>query len=183
VSENKLRTISLCGLPAHVVTAALLADRYLHEAYVSACKAQDAHCAGDLDAASDLYLQACQHRNRGEAIYARLAGDQFEEMSMTDQPKSKLAQRLADLHRKAVAAPGQRQTTTLAGGLRIDLIAGLDGMTRILLARQGAYPSDAEWRTTLAHFPYQPPAVTPERIEYRGWQSLRAGWPSPEVKE
>lgn len=87
---------------------------------------------------------------------------------------------LAAMLERADRQPGETQKTTLAHGLRVDLNVGIDGRTRILLARVDVYPSETEWNTTLAHLPYDPPLDTmPERFEYKRWRCLRAGWPTP----
>ncbi|RJX17568.1 MAG: hypothetical protein C4575_13065 [Desulforudis sp.] len=97
------------------------------------------------------------------------------------RPKNKLAQILADLHRRAEQNTGVPQRVELTGGLRIDMIVGIDGMSRILLARVGVYPSVNEWTTTLNHLPYDPPLeTTPEQFTHNGWWCLRAAWPTPE---
>jgi len=135
----------------------------------------------------------------GERLFLEIESQDGEEIRFDDEvglpeapagappskasPASKLAQRLAEMHRQALANPGQRQTFTLPGGLRIDLVAGLDGYIRILIARQGVYPSESEWQTVLAHFPYRPPTgVAAERIQHQGWFAMRAGWPSPDAQ-
>lgn len=98
----------------------------------------------------------------------------------SSRPKNKLAQVLASLHQRADQKPGVPQRVELHGGLRIDFIVGLDGNSRILLARKSVYPSDTEWATTLAHFPYDPPLETnPEQFTYKEWWCMRAAWPTP----
>ena len=115
----------------------------------------------------------------------------FEEettMMPPDQPsrarKKKRAGTLAalldEMLREAVRNPSRTQRRELQGGLRIDLNVGIDGETRILLARKESDPSDVEWETVMANFPYEPPVdVDPERFEWKGWRCLRAGWETP----
>ena len=96
--------------------------------------------------------------------------------------KSPLARLLAELVERAEKAPGKVQRIFLPGGLRVDTIVGLDGMSRVMLGRQGVAPSDTEWVTTLNHWPYDPPLETDaERFEHKGWHCMRAGWKTPEV--
>lgn len=99
------------------------------------------------------------------------------EPTTIERPKTKLAGMLAKLHQQAARNPGQTVRMELKGGLRIDLIVGIDGMTRILLARRTVHPSPAEWRTTIANLPTQPPAETnPEPFIHNGWGCYRAAW-------
>lgn len=94
-----------------------------------------------------------------------------------ERPKTKLAGLLAKLHQQAERNPGQTVRMELKGGLRIDLIVGIDGMTRILLARRTVHPSPVEWRTTIANLPSQPPVETnPEPFVHNGWGCYRAAW-------
>ena len=94
-----------------------------------------------------------------------------------ERPKTKLAGMLAKLHQQAARNPGQTVRMELKGGLRIDLIVGIDGMTRILLARRTVHPSPVEWRTTIANLPSQPPTETnPEPFIHNGWGCYRAAW-------
>lgn len=95
----------------------------------------------------------------------------------TERPKAKLADMLSGLYQRADSNHGQVARIELKGGLRIDLIVGIDGMTRILLARRTVHPSPVEWRTTLANLPYNPPGeVTPEPFIHNGWGCYRAAW-------
>ena len=94
-----------------------------------------------------------------------------------EKPRSKLAGMLAQLHQQAAHNPGQTVRMELKGGLRIDLIVGIDGVTRILLARRTVHPSPVEWHTTLANLPSPPPdEVNPEPFVHNGWGCLRAAW-------
>jgi hypothetical protein len=98
-----------------------------------------------------------------------------------DRKESKLGYRLETMLEAAYRKPGDTQTITLKSGLRIDLNLGIDGQTRILLARQGVDPSETEWNMIQAHFPYTIPLeAAPEHFEHRGWHCLRAAWPTPE---
>jgi hypothetical protein len=94
-------------------------------------------------------------------------------------PKSKLALLLYTLHRLAALTPGAPQRRTLAGGLQIDLIVGLDGNTRLQISRERVYPSDQELATTLNAWPYPLPDLAPERFPSRGRSYLRCAWPTP----
>jgi hypothetical protein len=93
--------------------------------------------------------------------------------------KSKLALLLYTMHRLAFLTPGTPQRRTLAGGLQIDLIVGLDGNTRLQISRERVYPSDQELATTLNAWPYPLPDLTPERFPSRGRFYLRCAWPTP----
>lgn len=106
----------------------------------------------------------------------RSAGDDLP------RPRNKLAQILTEIHQRAWQNVGVPQRVELPGGLRIDLIVGLDGMTRILLARKNVYPSPIEWTTTLNHLPYDPPLdAAPEQFTHKEWWCLRAAWSTPTI--
>jgi hypothetical protein len=94
---------------------------------------------------------------------------------------SKLALILSRLVRQAAAHPGSVEHHNLFKGLRLDLMVGLDGETRLMIARKSVYPSDAEWVTILSYWPYDPPDMVPEKFEYKQWRCMRAVWPTPEV--
>lgn len=96
-------------------------------------------------------------------------------------PRNKLAFRLARLHEQAQGAPGVPQRIpNLGSGLRVDMIVGKDGMTRLLLARERVYPGLNEWATVLANFPYDPPAdIEVEKFQHRTWFCLRSEWKTP----
>lgn len=132
------------------------------------------------------------------AVIRSLSGEpiQFDDEvqnSMAKQPaeptngkahRSKLAQALSELHSLAAQNISQPQRIELPGGLRIDVIVSADGNTRILLARQSVYPSDTEFSTVLAHWPYDPPGdILPEKFEHQAksghWYCLRAAWQTP----
>lgn len=102
--------------------------------------------------------------------------EKLPEPQVTTTPRNKLAALLADLHQQAAAHPGEEQRVQLPGGLQIRLIIGIDGRTRILLARQTVHPSSVEWKTTLAHLPYPPGEIDPEPFIYNGWGCLRSAW-------
>jgi len=103
-----------------------------------------------------------------------------QEMEKKAKPPVKLKAILQRMHSRAAGKPGEVVRNTLAGGLRLDLIVGIDGETRILVARKDVYPSATEWTVVLGHFPYDPPLdVLPERFEYKGWHCLRAAWDTP----
>lgn len=131
----------------------------------------------------ELKLTAVIYSKTGEPIQF----DDEVQNSMAKQPstadgkqhRSKLAQALDELHASAVQNLGNPQRLELPGGLRIDAIVGIDGNTRILLARQGVYPSDTEFTTVLSHWPYDPPEVIPEKFEHKSWCCMRAAWPTP----
>jgi hypothetical protein len=93
--------------------------------------------------------------------------------------KSKLALLLYTLHRLAALNPGAPQRRTLAGGLQIDLIVGLDGNTRLQLSRERVYPSDVEMATTLNAWPYPLGDVLPEKFVYHGRFYVKFAWPTP----
>ena len=95
---------------------------------------------------------------------------------------SKLALTLAGMLRQAAARPASVQSKNLFRGLRVDIMVGIDGQTRLMIARKGVYPSDAEWVTILSYWPYDPPEAVPEKFEYRQWRCMRAVWPTPEVQ-
>jgi hypothetical protein len=97
---------------------------------------------------------------------------------------SALARHIESLLRAASARPGDVQRITLSGGLRIDVMIGVDGAplpptagtaplplsereprrgsgdaagngeTRLMLARRGKFPSGEEWSTVLTYWPY-----------------------------
>lgn len=111
--------------------------------------------------------------------------DGKEDQQMPEQkPKSKLAFVLEQLHRAAELHPGKIQEHILKSGLTIKLNCEIDGTTRLLLAREGVYPSDTEWATVMAHFPYDPPLeVEPEKCEGKNMFGLRAKWETPAKEE
>ena len=102
--------------------------------------------------------------------------EQLPEPQEKTTPRNKLAAILAELQQQAAAHPGEVRRLQLPGGLRIDLIVGIDGRTRILLARRTVHPSQTEWKTTLAHLPYSPGEIDPEPFIHDGWGCLRSAW-------
>lgn len=138
------------------------------------------------DQAGELKLTAVIHSLSGEPIQFE---DEVQNSMAKKKPdptddekphRSKLSDVLTELHASAVRNLGKPQRMELPGGLRVDCIVGIDGNTRILLAREGVYPSDTEFTTILAHWPYDPPDVAPpERFEHKAWCCLRAAWPTP----
>jgi len=101
------------------------------------------------------------------------------------KPKSKLGFVLEKLLEQAELHPGQVQEHKLKSGLTIAVNCEIDGTTRLLLARKGVYPSDTEFATVLAHWPYDISLdVVPEKYEYNSnhntrWFCLRARWETP----
>jgi hypothetical protein len=96
---------------------------------------------------------------------------------------SKLGALLYVMHRQAADKPGVVQRRTLAGGLRIDLVVGIDGMTRLQLSREQVYPSGQELATVLEAWPYPPPAERlPERFQYHWRFYVKIAWKTPEEK-
>lgn len=97
------------------------------------------------------------------------------------RPRGKLAQTLERKLGQAADHPGDVQRVFLPGGLRIDLMIDSGGTTRLMLARRRVTPSDQEWATVLAYWPYDVSLdIAPERFEFREWLCLRASWPTPE---
>jgi hypothetical protein len=97
-----------------------------------------------------------------------------------DKPKSKLGFVLDQLLKQAELHPGQVQTHALKSGLTVKVNCEIDGTTRLLLAREGVYPSDTEYATILAHWPYDPPLdVEPEKCQNKNIFGLRAKWETP----
>ncbi len=94
-------------------------------------------------------------------------------------PKSKLGLLLYTLLRAAAGAPGVPQRRTLAGGLRIDLIVGLDGQTRLQLSREKVYPSETEMATALNAWPYPLGDLAPKKFDYHGRFYAQFAWPTP----
>lgn len=99
-----------------------------------------------------------------------------EQGIMTNQPKSKskLESILSGLLAQASASPGKAARKQLAGGLRVDVLVKA-GITRLQLSREGVYPSNVEWHTTLKNWPITIYAE-PERKEYQGRCYLTASW-------
>lgn len=98
------------------------------------------------------------------------------------QPKSKLAFVLDKLNSQALAHPGKIQTHELKSGLTVKVNCEIDGTTRLLLARDGVYPSDTEFTTVMANWPYDPPLeIVPEKTESQNGKifGLRAKWETP----
>jgi hypothetical protein len=96
---------------------------------------------------------------------------------------NKLALRIVDLLQAANLHPGDVKTTMLGKGLRIDVMVHNDGTTRLMLARKNIYPSDQEWSTVLAYWPYDIPLeVEPDRFTFKEWFCLRGVWMGPEVQ-
>jgi hypothetical protein len=95
--------------------------------------------------------------------------------------KPKLTAILEKMFDAARATPGAVQRKTLASGLSIEMIAGLDGMFRIQLYREkGVYPSATEWKTTVeTYFPVKLEERNPERFPVNGRGYLRAAWVMP----
>ena len=90
--------------------------------------------------------------------------------------KSSLAETLRGMLSKAQETPGEPVRRVLGHGMGVDLIIGLDGMTRVQIWRERVYPSDIEWKTTLKNWPYAVEAVKPEKFNHMGKFYLRAGW-------
>ena len=102
-------------------------------------------------------------------------------MEALNAKKPKLTAILESMLNAAKSNPGVVQRKSLASGLSIDLIAGLDGMLRIQLYRdRNIYPSDTEWRTTVeTYFPVQLEERNPEKFLANGRGYLRAAWEMP----
>ncbi len=124
--------------------------------------------------------QVIQGENAETWLFCHVAG---ERRSMSDQaPKSKLGLLLYTMLRAAADKPGVPQRRTLAGGLRIDMIIGLDGMTRLQLSREKVYPSDTEMATTLTAWPYPLGDLAPKKFDYHGRFYAQFAWPTPEME-
>lgn len=94
---------------------------------------------------------------------------------------SKLTGTLAALLHRAYQHRDCGMEHTLPGGLRIVVKVQQDGQVRLLLAREGVYPADKEWASTVAHWPYDVPDVSIERFEHEGWRCLRSAWQAPDL--
>jgi len=93
------------------------------------------------------------------------------------QPKdSKLSHRLAELFAWCQQHPGKPKRIELPGGMRVDAILGLDAVMRMQISREGMWPSDTEWETTIRHLPFEVETGEPERFEYKGAFYLRTEW-------
>lgn len=89
-----------------------------------------------------------------------------------------LSFRLARLFEDAFADPGQPKRIELQSGLRVDAILGLDGQVRMQISRQSVWPSEIEWRTTLARLPFSGIHIgAADRFENGGAFYIRASWP------
>ena len=101
------------------------------------------------------------------------------------KPKGKLDFVLDQLVEQAGLNPGKVQEHKLKSGLTVKVNCEIDGTTRLLLAREKVYPSDTEYATILAHWPYDISLdVVPEKFEYsNNYKShrfcLRAKWETP----
>ena len=83
------------------------------------------------------------------------------------KPKGKLGFVLDQLVSQAELHPGQVQEHKLKSGLTVKINIEIDGTTRLLLAKEKVYPSDTEYATILAHWPYDVSLdVVPEKFEY-----------------
>jgi hypothetical protein len=106
-----------------------------------------------------------------------------------EKSKSKLNFVLTMLLHRAEMSPGQVMDTKLPSGLTVKVNCEIDGTTRLLLARENVYPSDTEYATILAHWPYDVSLdVVPEKFEYSNnykshWFCLRARWETPAKEE
>jgi len=93
---------------------------------------------------------------------------------------SKLTKLIRELLKRAATQPCVPCRAELAHGLRVE-IKIIGDKTHLLLARQGAsYPSNQEWKTVMAHWPYDPSMdISPEFFDHKGWRCMRAAWPTP----
>jgi len=118
-------------------------------------------------------------------LLVELLGQEAIPMPETVKPKGKLDFVLAQLLDQAGLHPGQVQEHKLKSGLTVKMNCEIDGTTRLLLAREKVYPSDTEYATILAHWPYDISLdVVPEKFEYSNnykshWFCLRARWETP----
>ncbi len=107
----------------------------------------------------------------------------MQDLTPNSQPatahKSKLGLLLYTMLCLAAGAPGVPQRRTLAGGLRIDLIVGLDGQTRLQLSREKVYPSETEMATALNAWPYPLEDLAPKKFDYRSRFYAQFAWPTP----
>lgn len=81
---------------------------------------------------------------------------------------NKLALILAEMVNKAEAHTGSIQRQELRGGLRIDMMLGIDGTLRLQASRAKVEPSVKEWETTLKHLPEGLSAQNEQRMEHQG---------------
>jgi len=122
-------------------------------------------------------------------LLVELLGQEVVPMPETVKPKGKLDFVLAQLVEQAGLHPGQVQEHKLKSGLTVKINIEIDGTTRLLLAREKVYPSDTEYATILAHWPYDISLdVVPEKFEYSNnykshWFCLRARWETPAKEE
>lgn len=87
-----------------------------------------------------------------------------------------LTQILAGLIGQARLHPGQAQRRELRSGMRVDVLAA-GGKLHLQISREGVYPSETEWSTTLAYLPEDPPLDTyPVQQEKDGRNYLRTSW-------
>jgi hypothetical protein len=89
---------------------------------------------------------------------------------------------LAGLLRAAEANLGQLQTCRLTNNLKVDVTVSDDkdsGAARVHLAisRSSTYPTDADWRSILRHWPYPIQASPTPMLRY-GRRYLTASWPT-----
>lgn len=131
-----------------------------------------------VDESDGLKITAVVKAVSGEAIYFE---DEVQFMDQKQRKPGKLRQMLADLYGDACRHAGQQKSVTLPGGLQVRTIQ-FDGVTRLLLARQGdVWPSDQEWATVLAHWPHDVvEEPKPEKFQHGGWNCMRGAWKTPE---
>lgn len=122
-------------------------------------------------------IAVIQEAHAGTTIVVR--GDLgMDASTMKMEPvDSRLGKILHMLFADATRSPGKPQRVDLFGGLHLAMIIEIDNFFRMQLHREGVYPSDTEWKTTLAHMPVHLPAQTPEMFEHAGKFYMRGSWP------
>jgi len=137
----------------------------------------------DLKARGMTILAVHQLEGAETWIEAEISEELMDEMTkQAEQGKRKhikLNVILGQMWTAAMAAPGQVQRVTLPGGMGVNMIVGLDGKTRLQIWREGKYPSEIEWKTTLRHMPYLVEAEIKKRSMHQGKYYFQSEWETP----
>ncbi|OGO66213.1 MAG: hypothetical protein A2Z45_02005 [Chloroflexi bacterium RBG_19FT_COMBO_55_16] len=96
-------------------------------------------------------------------------------MTTHQRPSPYLRAILSHLLDHAEDNPGQTVSTRLTNNLKIDLLVRA-GWVQLQISRSSAWPSEADWRMVLRHWPYRVEA-RPEPLESQGRRFLTARLP------
>jgi hypothetical protein len=96
-------------------------------------------------------------------------------MTTSQRPSRYLRAILSHLLDHAEENPGQTVSTRLTNNLKIDLKVRA-GWVYLQISRSSAWPTEADWRMVLRHWPYRVEAA-PEPLESQGRRFLTARLP------